>query len=79
VSKAVKLLEQIVAIREKVLKEDHPDRLTSQDVLARAYQADEQVSKAIKLLEQIVAIDKEMLKEDHLDQLTSQHVLARAY
>ena len=29
VKEAVKLLEQVIAIEEKVLKEDHPDRLAS--------------------------------------------------
>lgn len=34
---AVKLLEQVVAIREKVLTEDHPDRLASQHELMDAF------------------------------------------
>ena len=53
---ALKLLEKVVAIKERVLKEDYPSRLTSQHALASAYLADGQVKKAVKLLEQIVRI-----------------------
>ena len=59
--------------------EDHPNRLTSQHVLAIAYRADGQVSKALRLLEQVVAIEEKVLKEDHPDRLASQHALAVAY
>jgi len=79
VSKAVTLLEQVVAIKEKVLKEDHPDRLVSQHVLAMAYQADGQVLKAVKLLEQVVAIKEKVLKEDHPNRLVSQRALLSLY
>ena len=37
ISKAIRLLEQVVAIQEKVLKEDHPKRLVSQRRLLRLY------------------------------------------
>ena len=59
--------------------EDHHDRLTSQHMLARAYQADGQVSKAVILLKQVVAIEEKVLKEDHPHRLASQHELARVY
>jgi tetratricopeptide (TPR) repeat protein len=36
VQRAVKLLEHVVAVNEKVLAEEHPDRLESQQVLAMA-------------------------------------------
>jgi tetratricopeptide (TPR) repeat protein len=42
VKDAVRLLEQVVAIRERVLAEDHPSRLASQHVLAMAYLANGQ-------------------------------------
>jgi len=38
VKEAVQLLEHVVAIQERVLSEDHPDRLVSKDVLAYAYE-----------------------------------------
>ena len=79
VLKAVKLLEQVVAIEEKRLKEDDPSRLASQHELASVYQADGQVLKAVKLLEQVVAIEEKRLKEDNPSRLASQHELASVY
>jgi tetratricopeptide (TPR) repeat protein len=76
---AIRLLEQVVAIREQVLAEDHLDRLASQAVLARAYQANGQVRDAIRLSEQVVAISERVLAEDHPDRLALQAVLAIAY
>lgn len=40
---AVRLLEHVVAIREKTLAEDHPSRLASEKNLARAYQVSNQI------------------------------------
>ena len=79
VKDAVRLLEQVVAIKERVMAEDHPSRLASQAVLASAYQANGQVKDAVRLLEQVVAIEGRVLAEDHLERLASQHNLARAY
>ncbi|KAK6429616.1 hypothetical protein LTR95_014238 [Oleoguttula sp. CCFEE 5521] len=79
VKEAVRLLEQVVAIEERVLAEDHPDRLTSQRELARAYLANGQVKDAVRLLEQVVAIRERVLAKDHPDQLASQHELATTY
>jgi tetratricopeptide (TPR) repeat protein len=76
---AVEVLQSVVAVQEKTLAEDHPDRLTSQRALARAYQANGQIEEAITLLEYDVAIEKKTLAEDHPDRLTSQHALASAY
>jgi tetratricopeptide (TPR) repeat protein len=76
---AVRLLEQVVAIRERVLAEDHPDRLTSQAVLASAYQDNGQVKDTVRLLEHVVAIRERVLAEDHPDRLASQYELACAY
>ena len=79
VKDAVRLLEQVVAIRERVLAEDHPHRLASQHNLAKAYQTNGQVKDAVRLLEHVVAIHKRVLAEDHPDRLASQHNLASAY
>ncbi|GAB7336817.1 hypothetical protein MBLNU13_g11325t2 [Cladosporium sp. NU13] len=76
---AVRLLEQVVAIRERVLAEDHPNPLASQGVLASAYLANGQVKDAVRLLEHVVAIHKRVLAEDHPNRLVSQHQLASAY
>ncbi len=43
VKTAVMLLEHVVAFREGMLAEDHPDQLASQHAPAGAYQANGQV------------------------------------
>jgi len=58
------------SLRHK-LRKDHPDRLTSQAVLASAYQANGQVREAVKLLEHVVATWERVLAEDHPDRLVS--------
>lgn len=56
VKQAVTLLEHLVAVREKMLVEEHPDRLTSQDKLARAYGADEQIQMAMELIRHVIIL-----------------------
>jgi len=41
----VRLLEHVVAIYKRVLAEDHPDRLASQALLAKAHQAYRQLAR----------------------------------
>lgn len=77
--KAVSLLEQVVQIQEQTLVEDHSDRLSSQQRLASAYDADGQAKNAISLHEQVVQIRDQTLAEDHPARLASQQELARAY
>jgi tetratricopeptide (TPR) repeat protein len=79
VQDAVRLLEHVVAIQERVLAEDHPSRLASQHELARAYQANGQVKDAVRLLDRVVAIQERVLAEHHPDRLASQQSLAGAY
>ncbi|OCK97238.1 uncharacterized protein K441DRAFT_548228, partial [Cenococcum geophilum 1.58] len=79
VKKAVELLEHVVAVRKRVLAEEHPDQLISQHKLASAYQANGQVKKAVELLEHIAAIDAKVLAEEHPNRLTSKRKLASAY
>ncbi|KAH7459269.1 hypothetical protein FOMA001_g20123 [Fusarium oxysporum f. sp. matthiolae] len=76
---AVSTLKHVVAVREKALAEDDPERLASQHALAGAYLADKQVKKAIKMLEGVVAIKEKALAEDDPSRLASRHELARAY
>ena len=76
---AVRLLERVYQVREKILAEDHPDRLASQHALAIAYESNGQVEKAIQLLEHVVQVQEKTLAEDHPDRLASQHALAVAY
>lgn len=61
--------------RERILAEDHPNRLISQHTLAGAYQANGQVKEAVDLLQQVVAIRERTLIEDHPDRLASQNLL----
>jgi tetratricopeptide (TPR) repeat protein len=58
---------------------DDSGRLSSQYVLAGAYQEDGQVKKAVELLEAVVKVRNKVLAEEHPDRLVSQHALAIAY
>jgi hypothetical protein len=71
----VELLKHVVAVRERTLDEEHPDRLASQHELARAYQSNGQIKKAMELLEHVVAVQERTLDEDHPDRLVSQRAL----
>ena len=75
--KTMKLLEQVVAIKKKMFKKNHSDRLTSQHELAETYQTNEQMKKTIKMVEQIVAIRKNMIKKNYIFRLTSQRTLLK--
>lgn len=74
----MKLLEQVVAIEENTLRQDHPDRLASQHMLARVCQAGGQTDRALKLLEHIAALQERTLSEEHPDRLASQRDYAIA-
>ena len=73
---ALELLKHVVAVRERMLAEEHPHRLVSQHALAGAYRADGQVKKAVELLEHVVAVRERMLAEEHPHRLVSQQELA---
>ncbi|RDW70985.1 putative kinesin light chain 1 protein [Coleophoma cylindrospora] len=76
VKEAITLLEQVVKIQDATLAEDHPDRLSSQHVLAISYKANGQVKEAVKLLEQVVKIKSVTLAENHPSRIVSEEVLA---
>jgi hypothetical protein len=69
------LLLYVVAVSERVLAEEHPDRLASQHVLAMAYQADGQIKKAVEMLEHVVAVKARAMRTDHPSRLISQRAL----
>jgi len=77
-SRAIQLLEHVEQ-RDSILEEDHPDRLSSQHSLARAYAESGQIQEAVRLLKHVVEIRERILAEDHPDRLASQHELAGAY
>ena len=58
------MLEYVVAVQERTLAEEHPNRLSSQHELASAYRADGQVNKAVELLEHVVAVEERTLAEE---------------
>ncbi|KAK2135897.1 hypothetical protein NOF04DRAFT_1378044 [Fusarium oxysporum II5] len=76
---AVSALKHVVEIRERILEEDHPDRLTSEHELAGAYLYNGQTKKAVEMLEHVVKTRERISAEDHPDRLASEHELARAY
>ncbi|KAL7901865.1 hypothetical protein HDV63DRAFT_68241 [Trichoderma sp. SZMC 28014] len=76
---AIALLEHVVAIREKNLAEDNPDRLASQHALAGVFKANGQTKEAMTLLEHVVTIEEKSLAEDHSSRLASQLLLATLY
>ncbi|KAL2700363.1 hypothetical protein AAEP93_008886 [Penicillium crustosum] len=75
IKQAVELLEHVVAVRERTLDEEHPDRLASQHELARVYQSNGQIKQAVELLEHVVAVRERTLDEEHPDRLASQRAL----
>ncbi|MFI1177509.1 tetratricopeptide repeat protein [Streptomyces melanogenes] len=78
VDPAVHALQRALAVRERVLGEDHPDTLTSRNNLASAYEAVGD-GRAIPLFEGILAVRERVLGEDHPDTLSSRNNLASAY
>lgn len=78
-SKAVELAEQVVMIRTKNLKEEHPDTLYSLDKLAEIYEKGDQPEKCLLLREKVLRIRTRTLGEGQLDTLYSMCVLAFTY
>ncbi|EXL95034.1 hypothetical protein FOIG_12469 [Fusarium odoratissimum NRRL 54006] len=76
---AVSALKHVVEIRERILEEDHPDRLTSEHELAGAYLYNGQTKKAVEMLEHVVKTRERISAEDHPDRLASENELAGAY
>ncbi|GAW23565.1 hypothetical protein ANO14919_131320 [Xylariales sp. No.14919] len=76
VSNGLAILENVVAIQQKTLKEDDCDRLPSEYWLARAYVSDgQQIGNAIAILEHVVAVGKGLDKSDR----KKRDLLAKAY
>ncbi len=69
----------LVADRERVLGETHPDTLTSRNNLAAAYDTAGRLSEAIPLYERTLADRERVLGETHPDTLGSRNNLAYAY
>jgi Tetratricopeptide repeat len=68
----VSLLEQVVKIKKQILAEDHPDRLSSQYVLATIYWDLDRYSDAVQMMKHVVRIRRQALDEQHTDQKASE-------
>ncbi|RKK69285.1 hypothetical protein BFJ71_g17737 [Fusarium oxysporum] len=73
------MLEHVVKTQERILAEDHPHRLASENVLAGAYPDDGQTKKAVEMLEHVVAVEAEILAEDDPSRHLSQNLLQYCY
>ena len=72
---AIELLECVVAVRERILDEEHPALVVSQHELAVAYKADGQAKDAVDILKYVVAVRVRTLDEAHPARVLSERVL----
>jgi tetratricopeptide (TPR) repeat protein len=78
-NEAIPLAEQVLAIRKKVLGDNHPDTATSLNNLALLYKSQGRYSEAEPLYQQALAIRKQQLGDNHPDTATSLNNLAELY
>ena len=76
---ALKLNEETLYVRRRVLPADHLDTLMSMSNLANSYADSERPLDALKLDEETLAARKRVLPPDHLDTLLSINNLANSY
>jgi hypothetical protein len=57
-------------VQEEKLREDHPDRLASQNELANAYWEGGQTEKALKIQEHVVTVARRVFRADHPTRIT---------
>ncbi len=78
-AEAIPLAEQALAIRKKVLGDNHPDVAASLNNLAELYQSQGRYTEAEPLYQQSLAIFKQQLGDNHPDVAQSLHNLALLY
>jgi tetratricopeptide (TPR) repeat protein len=78
-TQAISLFGRTLAERRRVLGGDHPDTLTSQFNLARAYESAGRLAEAVDLFELTLNDRIRVLNTDHRDTLAAQNRLAGAY
>jgi serine/threonine protein kinase/tetratricopeptide (TPR) repeat protein len=78
-AEALKLHEEVLEIRKRVLPKDHPDTLRSMMNLANCYAALNHPAEALKLREEVLEIQKRVLPRDYPDTLKSMSGLAISY
>ena len=79
IARTIPLLEAIVAQREQVLGDTHPETLASRNNLAHAYQSAGDLKRAIPLYEANLAQCEQVLGDTHPNTLMSRNNLAGAY
>ena len=78
-SERLKLNEECLEIRKRVLGPEHPDTLQSMDGLAATYVNLGRLTEALKLYEECLEIRKRVLGPEHPDTLQSMDGLAATY
>ncbi|MFM9594175.1 tetratricopeptide repeat protein, partial [Streptomyces scabiei] len=68
---------QVLADRERILGQDHPDTLRARHNLAVSYSTAGRTQDALDLHEQVLADRERILGQDHPDTLRARHNLAR--
>jgi tetratricopeptide (TPR) repeat protein len=76
---ALTLYSEVLAVRRRVLRPDHPEMLTSMGGLANSYEALNRHAEALKLREELVAAQRRVLPPDHPDTLMSVVNLSASY
>ena len=76
---ALKILQHVAAMSDRVFAENDSDRILGQTALSDLYAETGQAHKAIEIMERIVKIDSRELAEDDRVRLVSKYSLARAY
>jgi tetratricopeptide (TPR) repeat protein len=74
---ALKLREDALALRRKLLAPEHPDTLTAMSDLAISYNEAGRLNEALKLWEQVMPLRRKVLGPEHPDTLTTMDQLAR--
>ncbi len=76
---AVRLDEETLSIRERVMGPEHPDNLSSRSNLASGYRDLVRYEEAVRLDEETLSIRERVLGPENPDTLTSRRNLAQAY
>src|SRR5438093_980333 len=76
---ALRLREQVLALRRKTLGPEHPETLGALDNLANSYHAAGRQDEAVKLLEEVLPLCRKVLGPEHPDTLGAMNNLAISY
>jgi tetratricopeptide (TPR) repeat protein len=78
-NEATALLEQALAMEQRLLPGDHPDTATALNNLASCHNRQGEYGRAARLYEEALAMQRRLLPEDHPSIATSLHNLASCY